>query len=168
MLRFLDAHHGGEDAILWPALTERCSEARDLIGRMETEHATVHRRREEAGEALAAWYSAPSAASGRALVTALTDLWTELGKHLGEEETEILPLASRNMSPEEWGALPGHAMAHFTGDKIWLVLGLVFEQMTPEQLAFTFALLPPPVVEMWHGSGRAAFDEFIATVRQAA
>lgn len=168
VLRFLDAHHGGEDAILWPLLTERCSDARELIGRMEQEHATVHLRRAEAGESLASWYAAPSAASANQLIAALADLWAELGRHLGEEETEILPLASRHLSEEEWGALPGHAMSHFTGDKIWLVLGLIFEQMAPAQLAFTLTLLPPPVVEMWNGSGRAAFDEFIAVVRQPA
>jgi hypothetical protein len=85
-----------------------------------------------------------------------------------EEEVEILPLASRMMSPEEWGAMPGHAMVNFTGDKIWLILGLIFEQMNEEGLAFTFSLLPPPVVEMWKTSGEAAFKEFIGRVRQEA
>ena len=166
VLRFLDAHHGGEDEILWPLLTERCGEARELIGRMELEHAQVHEARARAGDALAAWYATPDADTGQSLVAALAALRSELEKHLGEEEAEILPLASRNISPEEWGALPGHAMSHFSGDKIWLVLGLVFEQMTDEQLATTLSLMPPPVVEMWDSSGRSAFDGFIAAVRR--
>jgi hemerythrin-like domain-containing protein len=165
VLRFLDAHHGGEDAIVWPVLTERCAEAADLIRRMEAEHGSVHLLRERAGTALATWYGAPSPDNARALTRALAALRVELEDHFHEEEKEVLPLASCNMSAEEWGALPGHAMAHFTGDKVWLVLGLVFEQMTPEQLSSTFTLLPPPVVDMWGTSGKAAFDQFVAQVR---
>ncbi len=91
----------------------------------------------------------------------------QLDAHFVEEETEILPLASAHMSAEEWGALPGHAMAHFSGDKIWLILGLIFEQMTDEQLADTMTLLPPPVVDMWKTTGKASFDDFVARVRHA-
>lgn len=167
VLRFLDAHHGGEDVCVWPLLSARCPDAAEVLDRMEGEHSTIHRLREVAGDALASWGTSADAASERRLVDALSALEGEIGKHFAEEETEILPLASRYMSPEEWGALPGHAMAHFTGDKIWLILGLVFEQMSDEELTFTFTLLPPPVVEMWKTSGEKAFTDFMGTVRQA-
>jgi len=168
VLRFLDAHHGGEDACVWPVLSARCPQAAELLDRMEGEHSEIHRLREAAGDALASWNTSADAASGRRLVEALGELEAELDKHFAEEEAEILPLASRHMSPEEWGALPGHAMAHFTGDKIWLILGLVFEQMSDEELAVTLTVLPPPVVEMWTTSGEKAFKKFIEQVRQAA
>ncbi len=64
--------------------------------------------------------------------------------------------------------MPGHAMAHFTGDKIWLILGLAFEQMSAEQLVSTLEHLPAPVAEMWRTSGKTAFETFIAGVRTAA
>lgn len=165
VLRFLDAHHGGEDAIIWPVLSERCASAAELLTRMEHEHEAVHALRERAGASLETWYSAPGPGTGQALSAALAALRIEVEDHFDEEEKQILPLASRNMSAEEWGALPGHAMAHFSGDKIWLILGLIFEQMTAEELAFTFTLLPPPVVDMWKTSGEAAFNHFIAQVR---
>jgi hemerythrin-like domain-containing protein len=168
VLRFLDAHHGGEDAVVWPVLGERSPAAAELLARMQNEHAAIHELREKAGTALTAWTATASAEDGRALASALAGLAAEIDVHFGEEEAEILPLASRNMSPEEWGQLPGHAMQHFTGDKIWLVLGLVFEQMTPEQLAITLQHMPPPVVQMWDSTGRAAFEEFIAAVRSGA
>ncbi len=161
VLRFLDAHHGGEDAILWPNLAERCPDAGALLGRMETEHETIHRARERAGSLLADWVDSADTATARRLVDAIATLSAEIDVHFREEETEILPLASRYMSPDEWGRLPGHAMANFTGDKVWLVLGLVFEQMTPEQRAMTLQHLPPPAVEMWTTTGSAAFDELI-------
>lgn len=165
VLRFLDAHHGGEDAIIWPLLTERCGDEAELIARMEREHDIIHRRRDEAGGALAAWYGSPAPETSQALKTALGNLRLEVERHFGEEEAEVLPLASRNVSPEEWEAMPGHAMAHFSGDKLWLILGLVFEQLTPEQLAFVLGVMPPPVVDMWNSGGRAAFEEFSARVR---
>ena len=65
--------------------------------------------------------------------------------HFKAEEADILPLASRYMSPEEWGALAGHSMATFTGDKLWLILGLIFEQMNGEAVAATLTMLPPPM-----------------------
>ncbi|MBV8756423.1 MAG: hemerythrin domain-containing protein [Deltaproteobacteria bacterium] len=168
VLRFLDAHHGGEDAIVWPVLSERCADAAGVIGRMEGEHATIHQLRDRAGEALAAWQASATPANGDALSASLSALHSKVDEHFAEEEAEVLPLASQHMSPEEWGALPGHAMQHFSGDKIWLILGLVFEQMTPEQLTTTFALLPPPVIDMWKSSGNVAFDEFMRQVRPTA
>ncbi len=168
VLRFLDAHHGGEDALLWPKLADRCADASALLGRMETEHEGIHDARERVGALLADWMDSADTATARRLVDAFATLNATIDVHFREEEAEILPLASRHMSDDEWGQLPGHAMAHFTGDKVWLVLGLVFEQMTPEQRVMTLRHMPPPVVEMWTGSGSAAFDEFISSVRGSA
>lgn len=168
VLRFLDAHHGGEDAILWPLLTARCSGEAELIGRMEGEHESIHRRRDEADAALEVWYATPNGETARRLSSALADLRAEIDRHFAEEEAEVLPLASRYVSPEEWGALPGHAMAHFNGDKLWLILGLIFEQLPPEVVTTLLtSVLPPPVVDMWEGSGKAAFADFIGRVRTA-
>jgi len=168
VLRFLDAHHGGEDAILWPRLAERCPDASALLGRMEAEHDGIHNARERAGTLLAGWMDSADTVTRARVVEALARLSTEIDVHFKEEEAEILPLASRYISPDEWGQLPGHAMAHFTGDKIWLILGLVFEQMTDEQRAIVVQAMPPPVVEMWTATGRAAFDDFITSVRGSA
>ncbi len=165
VLRFLDAHHGGEDALVWPVLADRSPEAAELLARMEGQHAAIHELREKAGTALTAWIASAREEDGRRLAAALAGLGAEVEAHFAEEEAEILPVASRTMSPDEWGQMPGHAMRHFTGDKLWLILGLVFEQMTPEQLEVTLAHMPPPVVEMWNTSGKAAYDEFITRVR---
>ncbi len=166
VLRFLDAHHGGEDALIWPLLIERCASEAALISRMEGQHEAIHELRARTDTALRTWTDTPNQATGQAFANALASLHAELDVHFGEEEREILPLASKNLSPEEWGALPGHAMGHFTGDKIWLILGLVLEPMTSEQRQFTLSLLPPPAVEMWTTMGEAAFNEFITRVRQ--
>ena len=45
VLRFLDAHHGGEDALIWPLLIERCAPEAALISRMEGQHEAIHELR---------------------------------------------------------------------------------------------------------------------------
>jgi hemerythrin-like domain-containing protein len=167
LLRFLDAHHEGEDAVVWPRLTERCPGARGVVTQMEGEHAVVLGLRQAAGDALQAWSQSPDDVTAQQLVAAMEALHTKLDAHFSEEETEIIPLASAYMSPEEWGELPGHAMQHFTGDKVWLILGLVIDQMTAEERAAILPHLPPPVLEMMDTTGRAAYQDLVARVRGA-
>ena len=165
LLYFLDAHHGGEDAVVWPVLAARCDDAAALLARMAAEHDAIHELRIKSGALIEAWSRSGDPADGRAVTESLRSLLAEIEVHFGEEEAEILPLASKNMSPEEWGAMPGHAMRQISGDQVWLVLGLVFEQMTPEQLETVVPHMPPPVIDMWNTTGRAKFDTLIATVR---
>jgi len=168
VLRFLDAHHEGEDAVVWPRLEERCPSQRDVIARLQGQHAEVHAVRTAAGIALQEWSDEPDAANTTSLIAAVQALDSTLRAHLAEEEHEIIPLASRHLSPEEWGQLPGHAMQHFSGDKLWLVLGLVMEQMSDAQRATILQHLPPPVLDMWTTSGSASFAELIRRVRGTA
>lgn len=165
VLRFLSAHHGAEDALLWPKLHARAPEHASLLDRMEGQHANIAKADQAAASALDAWSKAPQASTGDALVEALGQLLTVLDEHLREEEREILPIASRTISPEEWGEISGHAVRTFDGDKPWLVLGLVLEQMTVEQREITFGHLPPPALAMWTEHGSDAFTAFVADFR---
>jgi len=163
-LRFLDAHHEGEDAVVWPRLSERCPEQHALIATMERDHTAVHALRDDAGAALQSWSQSPDAARAQRLAQALAALHAKLDAHFADEEREVIPLASKHMSAEEWGQLPGHAMQHFTGDKLWLVLGLVIDQMNDAERAAILAHMPPPVLAMWEAN-RPAYDELLSRVR---
>jgi hemerythrin-like domain-containing protein len=169
ILAFLHAHHGGEDELVYPLLLERVpADQRDLVHTIGDEHKPLVVSLDAAEAALQALASDPSDATRRAALDALSTLDDQLTPHLDHEEGEVLAIAAALLSPEEWGALPGHAMAHFTGDKIWLILGLVRENMSDEQRAQMLAHMPPPAVDMWTNMGNAAFDEMIAEVRKAA
>jgi hemerythrin-like domain-containing protein len=168
VLRFLDAHHQGEDALLYPRARERAPEHGVIFERMEAEHHAVAASDAAANVVLAAWTADPSSGNATALAGALGDLRTVLETHLEDEEHAFLPIAATTFTEEEWGELPGHVARTFSGDKLWLILGLVIEQMTDEQRALTLAHLPPPVVEMWNGPGSASFAAFIADVRGTA
>jgi hemerythrin-like domain-containing protein len=163
ILSFLEAHHDGEEKLVFPLLRERCAEDGALIDHMDEQHHEALALLEEAKSSLAAWPGGDAAAQ-LAAQDRLGKLSSHLGEHLSEEEQKVLPLAGEHLSPEEWGALPAHGMANFDGDKIWLILGLIRERMTDEQRAAMMAHMPPPALEMWTGFGEQAFTDYSAEV----
>jgi hypothetical protein len=165
VLALLHSHHEGEDELVWPRLIDRAPDDGDTIRRIAGQHDGVLAALEDAEAKLAAWRADPHIDAGAHLAAALATLGAELSLHLDEEERVILPIASRYLSPQEWGELPGHGMAHFTGDKMWLVVGLIQEQMRPEQIAVMESHMPPPVREFWVSQGRSQFEAYIADVR---
>ena len=165
VLAFLHSHHEGEDELLWPKLIERAPQEAELVRRIAGQHVTVTAALTEAEARLADWTSQPDIDRGSSLAAALAVLGSQLGEHLDEEERRILPLAADYLTVEEWGELPAHGMRSFTGDKLWLVLGLIQEQMPAPAIIVMEAHMPPPVREFWTGVGRGQFEEFVARLR---
>jgi hypothetical protein len=118
---------------------------------------------EQSEGALRAW-AAGEASGQEGSATALADLSARLDQHLADEERELLPLCADHMSPEEWGALPGHALGSFEGDKVWLILGLIRARMTQAQRDQMLAHMPPPAVDMWTSMGEQAYKNLVAEV----
>jgi hypothetical protein len=166
ILSFLHAHHDGEELLVFPLLQERCDGAAGMIDRMAEQHHEALALLEQANAALAAWPGGDAAAQKLAQER-LDDLCSHLNEHLAEEELKVLPLAGEYLSMQEWGALPGHGMANFGGDKIWLILGLIRERMNDDQRAAMLAHMPPPALEMWTGFGEQAFKDYSAVVEVA-
>lgn len=167
VLRLVHAHHDGEDELLTPRLVQRCTPAEAAeVERVAAQHREVLGNLDRAEVALAGWRSAASAPTAAAATTALGVLGTSLRAHLDDEEQTVLPIAARYITAPEWGELPGHAMQNFTGDKLWLILGLVQEQMTPQQVETVEANMPPPVAAFWTGQGRPMFTDFVGRLRR--
>jgi hemerythrin-like domain-containing protein len=165
VLEFLRVHHEGEDELLWSKLVDRNPGDADTIRRIAHQHEGVHASLDLARERLAVWHAEPDVESGAKLAAALATLGADLAAHLDEEERVILPIAARSITAPEWGELPAHGMQHFTGDKIWLILGLIQEQFTPEQVSMMESHMPPPVLEFWTNTGRPMFLDFVARLR---
>ena len=163
ILFFLEAHHDGEEEIVFPLLRDRCPDQHALLDQLDAEHKEAMALLASAQGSLAAWAGGDSDAAG-AVVDDLGALRAALVTHLDREETEALPLCERNLSAEEWGSLSGHGMANYHGDKIWLILGLIRERMTEAQRARMIEHMPPPAVEMWTSFGEQAFKELSAQV----
>jgi hemerythrin-like domain-containing protein len=163
ILSFLEAHHEGEELLVFPLLRERCPEDCALVDHMADQHHEAMALLAEAQSSLAAWPGGDAAAQ-QAAQERLDELCHHLLEHLDQEEQKVLPLASEHLSMEEWGQMPRHGMANFHGDKIWLILGLIQERMTEGQRAAMLAHMPPPALEMWNGFGEQAFKDYSSVV----
>jgi hypothetical protein len=167
VLELLHRHHEGEDELLTPRLLARAPAYASTIARIGSHHHVVLAALHDAEQAVTAWRAEPSATSRDAAAAALGVLAAGLTPHLDEEEREILPIAARHINVEEWGELPAHGMRSFRGDKLWLIIGLVQEQMTADQKLIMEAHMPPPLLEVWNSSGRDMFTAFITDLRPA-
>ena len=167
VLDFLDVHHDGEEELVFPLLIERAPEHAGAVQTAIEQHKRAVEVLESAKIALADWQKRGDQA-GPAMVSACKELDEVLSAHLDEEEATILPLATEHLTVEEWGMLPGHGMSRFRGDKIWLIMGLIRENFTPEQRSAMLEGMPPPARQMWETMGESSFNQMIAEVRQTA
>ena len=165
VLHFLEGHHEGEDLLIWPRLLARCPADAASVERISAQHHRVTPALQRSMTLVGPWAETADPARGQELVDALALLFETLVPHLDEEERYILPLCGAHLSPPEWGELPAHGLGTFRGDKIWLILGLIRENMTQHQRDEMLAHMPPPAVEMWTSMGNAAFDAFVAELR---
>ena len=166
VIEFLHVHHTGEDELIYPVLEQRCAESRSVLERINDQHKLLDAPMEAARSALPVWRAAPSTGNAQVLIDAIASIVEPLRPHLAEEETVLLPIAAKWMSPEEWGALAGHHMMSFRADKPWLMLGLVREQLDQEHRDGMLAGMPPEMQTMWTEQMEPAFDAFIADVRR--
>jgi len=167
VLWFLHAHHSGEDDLLYPLLVQRAPEAGEIFSRMESQHAAVAASIGFAEQAAERFGKSGSTHDGEVLGAACRSLLNQAAGHLSEEEVEVLPIASRTITPAEWGALPGHVFSQYTGTRPWLLLGLVFEAMPDDLRTHVLANIPAPASEMWFGFGSEAFTNEMATIRNS-
>ena len=165
VMAFLESHHHGEEEIVFPLLIERAPAQKAIVEKGETEHASVVGLMDAVKNNLSAW-NAGGDSNSADVVRSLEALNAGLIPHLDYEEDEILPLAESNMTVEEWGELPGHAMGSFQGDKIWLIMGLIRENFSQSQRDQMLARMPPPAVQMWETMGESSYKTMIAEVRQ--
>jgi hemerythrin-like domain-containing protein len=102
MMRFLHAHHEGEDAGLWPLVRDRNPRAVPLLEEMEADHARIAPLIDRSDTAARA-YAADSSESARTgVLDALTCLSDVLLAHLEREEDNMMPLVSVSISARDW------------------------------------------------------------------
>ena len=152
--KLLHAHHEAEDLTIFPMMMERLPEDLELLSRVNGEHEAVLGRLDIADQAVAAWRAHPSSASRDAAAAALASLQTILLQHLDHEEADVVPLIGLCINVAEWGEMSATAFRLFSGDKVWLVVGLIQEQMLDQENATMEANMPPPCATS--GSARGA------------
>jgi hypothetical protein len=164
VLRLLHAHHGGEDELIWPKLLERCPDDAELVSEVAAQHQAVSKLIEVTMSQLQQWAGSGSERDAATLAGLMRQLNDELVPHLDAEEALVLPLCARYITQQEWAELPQHGMKHFDGDKPWLIMGLIFDNMPDGARDHVLASMPPPVGQMWANFGSTAYADFMANL----
>ena len=109
MIRYIDEfperlHHPKEEKYLFARLVERSPEAVQLAGELREEHVTGAQLIRDLEQALVYFeeHSPAGAPTFRAAVDAYADFhW----QHMRKEEEQLLPLAERHLTAEDWEAI---------------------------------------------------------------
>lgn len=165
LLRFVHIHHSGEDELLWPVLMERVAVESDLIMRMEHQHEHVAALLPHAQGQLPAWAAAPSPERGAQLSATFEEIALALGEHLGEEETQILPLVETYLTVQEWERLGEHARGHLSPPDLMASLAAIVEEADAEERRMFTAALPPPVLTMFVEQAEPAYRDRMRQLR---
>lgn len=170
--RFLTAHHTGEDEVLWPVLRERRPAARELVDELEADHERFHALQEQGDEIIASWDEASDQTAERVAECAqiAAELAEGLRAHAAREESELLPLIPGAVTAEEWALLPQHAQRAFAPDEMFLVLGMIMEELPPPAQAGMLAGMPEPAQQAWTAFGKEqyrAYADRINAIAQA-
>ncbi|MCU1594107.1 MAG: hypothetical protein JWO12_1499 [Frankiales bacterium] len=104
MMTFLDGHHQGEDAGLWPLVRSLNPSASKLLDQMEHDHAQIAPAMGVVRMASRTYTGDGGAAAREAVVGALTDLRAVLDPHLHREETEMMPIVATTITNARWEA----------------------------------------------------------------
>ncbi len=97
-------HHAKESNLLFPRLRERSVEARDVLDRLDQEHGQGEHAIRELEHALLA-FEMMGIARRDAFERAASHYVDFYLAHMRLEETEILPLAERTLTAEDWAEL---------------------------------------------------------------
>jgi hemerythrin-like domain-containing protein len=143
LLEMLHHHHVSEDELLWPKLLERAPDGLTAtVLLMESQHELIAGELENAQAALPSWRAAAGVTVRDRLAAALERLQPLLVEHLAAEEQEILPLAARALTQQEWDELGERGMAGIPKAKLPMVFGMLMADGDPEVLRAMIAHAP--------------------------
>ena len=153
---FLDAHHQGEDAGLWPLVRDRNPGATPLWDAMEADHVRIAPLVEACDTTARDYRSGTSDDTRVALLDALQRLLEVLLPHLEREERETMPLVSVTITAAEWRAID---QEYFIKPKSLPQLGFeghwLLDGLDPERSQVVVHQVPPiPRLVLVHGFAR--------------
>jgi hemerythrin-like domain-containing protein len=160
-LGLVEHHHTIEDELLWGRLAERVpDELEPLVQLMEDQHAGVHRLLGGCPALVSAWRDSASVDDGARLADHLAVLVVALCEHLEAEETRVLPLMARHITPPEWEEFTERGMESIPKGMLLAGFGMMLYEGDPEALALEIAKLPAPLRAILPMLGRRAFRRY--------
>lgn len=161
----LHHHHSGEDELIWPLLRERVRIHDDLVTLMETQHEALDGTLTEIQEVLPRWEAAATAADRDALVVAFAEHQRILGQHLSDEEGLVMPLVEEHLTLPEWEKVGKNGLEGMPKDRVFLALGAILEDATPQERAEFMRKVPLPGRIAWRLIGQRQYRTWRAAVR---
>jgi iron-sulfur cluster repair protein YtfE (RIC family) len=160
MCAMLNAHHEGEDAVLWPLLRERAPQTESMVADMEAQHARMVALIDRAQDQARAWMTTTDVQTRSALHTTLIALEREVLAHLAHEETEVLPIAVEVVTREEFVDMGKHARESMTPEQLAIGMGMIVDDTTPDNAETILASLPDDQRAYVQGPGREAYQAY--------
>ncbi len=143
LLQFLHLHHAGEDRLLWPKLLNRLpAEVAPTVELMERQHQAIHTLIKETTATATRWRSSFDDTERDRLAELLDRLMIELAEHLGAEEEQVLPLASRCLTQAEWDQLGEEGLGTLPKSQLPLAFGMLMKDADPEVIRGILANVP--------------------------
>ncbi len=102
-------HHESEDEVCGTS-SSNASRLRAHVGQMRAHHAQVAELLAEASPLLARWRATADPAVGEQLADAYERMLDVLKVHLRREVVEIVPVAERVVTTEEWASMADHSV----------------------------------------------------------
>lgn len=159
VLDFLDNHHEGEDAILWPLLEAKTVIDPELKNLMAVHHHELHRLIGAVREQVTTWTAQADPHHRDLLALHLRQLQEILRVHLDAEESFVLPLVQRHLSVKEWHRIAAHGAAGTPRRPCpaLILLGSILADAEPAARDSFWATLPPPARLAWHVAGEGIY-----------
>jgi iron-sulfur cluster repair protein YtfE (RIC family) len=146
LLEMLTHHHDGEDRLLWPKLHARVeADLQPVIGLMEEQHAGIHTEVTQATAVLGRWRTFAHARDRDHLAECFDRFSRLLDEHLVAEEQQVLPLAARLLTQQEWDEIGEEGMAAVPRKQLPTVFGMIMKDGDPEVTRAMLARAPVPM-----------------------
>ncbi|WP_277515884.1 hemerythrin domain-containing protein [Cellulosimicrobium cellulans] len=107
----LHMHHETEDLVLWDRLEARAPACALHVGQMRAQHAEVAVHLARIEPQLEPWVATAEPLLRDHFATDIESLRDVLSAHLGQEESDVLPVAGDVMSQQEWDFMEEHTRA---------------------------------------------------------
>jgi hypothetical protein len=157
MMRFLRAHHQGEDAGLYPMVRARNPAAAVLLDAMDAEHDAIGPGIIALESAASDYGHGDSCGQRERLLTSIETLEEALLPHLAREEDEMMPVVSATITAADWQAwdqqynIKPKSFLDLGREGHWLIDGL-----SPQDRQIVVGLVPPlPRFVLLHGFARS-------------
>ena len=153
----LHTHHESEDELLWGKLEQRAPACALHVAQMRAHHQQVAALLEEASPLLAQWRATADPAAGEQLADAYERMLEVLKVHLRREVVEVIPVAERVVSKDEWTAMGEHSMGAIPKSRLLPQLGMLLASSTPADRKVFYAGAPLSVKVLWRLVGNRQY-----------